>query len=262
MESPFTQDLLDEVPLQGGPLVRVIAQVRFPRVFDFEQPETLRLLRIGLADAYPVANVGKSAQITFGPEGVTQGEPQAVLRCQSIDGAWQVSITESFVSLDTGAYASRSDFSARLLSILQVVFASMTPPIIERIGVRYINRICAPDLREKLTRWIQPELHTGVSVPLGDAKLLHSFSESLFEYNDSRLFARWGWLPAGAVPDASVPPVGDVSWQLDLDAFSEGRFAPNAVTVAEETAKLAELGHRFFRRTTTKQLLDDLGGQR
>ena len=261
METPFTQELVHEVPLVGAPLVRVIGQVRFPKAFDFDQPETLKLLRVGLTDAYPVANVGKSAQITIGPEGVAQGQPQAVLRCQSADGSWQVSVTESFVSLDTGSYASRADFAQRFKSILQVVFAAISPPIIERIGVRYINRICALDLRAQLDRWVEPELHSGVSIPLGEATLVHSFSESLFEWNESRLLARWGWLPSGAVPDASVQPVETVSWQLDLDAFVEGRFPPDADTIGAKVVSLAESGHRFFRRATTQQLLVDLGGQ-
>ena len=85
--------------------------------------------------------------------------------------------------------------------------------------------------------------------------------QSLFEWDESRLLARWGWLPSGAVPDASVQPVDTVSWQLDLDAFSEGRFAPDTNTIAEKVGKLAESGHRFFRRATTQQLLIDLGGQ-
>ena len=261
METPFTQDLVDEVPLRGAPLVRVIGQVRFPKAFDFDHPETTKLLRVGLADAYPVANVGKSAQITIGPDGVTQGPPQAVLRCQSIDGSWQVSVTDTFVSLDTGAYSSRADFSSRFGGILRVVLAALSPAIVERIGVRYINRICADDLRAQLARWIEPELHSGVSIPVGEASLVHSFSESLFSWNDSRLLARWGWLPPGAVPDASVQPVQTVSWQLDLDSSSEGRFTPDADPIATTVEQLAEMGHRFFRRATTPQLLADLGGQ-
>ena len=264
MIAPFGRDEVEEVPLPQSPLVRAIGQVRYPQSFALGDTAKQADLRKGFSDKYPVVRKERQGALLIGPDGVRPSdETEDVFKFQSKDGLWQVTVTATFVSLDTGSYESRADFMNRFGSILRVVHAVLEPPIAERLGVRYINRIVDPNLLERLPTWVLPGLLGGLNLPLGSSpvRLLHTICESVFEDDENATLARWGLLPPGAVSDQSVLPVEAPSWQLDIDSFVSERmdFLPDSIQA--RAGSLASKNYRFFRSVTTDEFLRHCGGE-
>lgn len=263
MQSPFGDEPITEVPLPGAPLARVLAQVRFPRLSSMVGDNDLALqFAAAVRDDYPLFEEQRETTVVVTSEGVRSAPDDGrVWRLRSADEAWQVSFGETFMAVDTASYQSRDDFVARLASAVENFVEVVAPPFMERLGVRYINRIDDAPTLARLSQLVRPEVLGGVAVPLPGVALIHSMSESLYVLDAShRLQARWGLLPPGAVLDASTPPLPDPSWVLDVDSYREMRFGVDSTTVADAARTLADRAYRFFRWAVTGDFLSRYGG--
>jgi uncharacterized protein (TIGR04255 family) len=267
LTSPFGDDRVEELRLVDTPLVRVVAQVRFPRLSVLAAGDAgANAIAGALRDTYPLLNESREVAVTITPEGVSPAPGGGRLwQLRSSDLSWQVSFGPEFVSLDTSAYVSRDDFVARLETMLACFTEQVAPPFAERIGVRYINRI-QKDTLDQLKDLVRPEVFGGLGVPLPGVSLTHCLSDALYnmqpggtEVTDS-LRARWGLLPAGAVLDPLLPPDPAPSWVLDLDSFRVGKTSFGAKAVAADVRTLAERGYRYFRWVVTPAFLARYGG--
>lgn len=265
VESPFGNELVAEVPLTDAPLVRVLSQVRFPRLAALAAGEdTANAFAAAMGADYPILNEQREVSVTITPEGVTQAPGTArVWQLRSADEQWQVSFGDSFLTVDTAAYTSREDFAASVLNAWRCFVDVVRPPFVERVGVRYINRVADAATLNDLPTLVRPEALGGVMVALaGDVSLSHSMHEALYHLDERNgLQARWGVLPPGAVLDPTLPPVPETSWVLDLDAFRVGRNDVDPGQVGEHVEQLAERAYRYFRWVVTPEFLTRFGGE-
>lgn len=263
LESPFGSEPVDEVFLPRAPLVRVLSQVRFPKILALLTDEAVAPIQEALKGQYPVLRQEHTVGVLITPEGVTNHEQkETVWRFQSKTGDWQVSLGPTFVALDTDAYLSRGDFCSRLDQVLDVIARVAQPAIAERIGIRYFDRLDDPEQLGRLGALVRPEILGGLAIPLPDGVALgHTLSESLFALPDGQLLARWGLLPPGAVLDPTVPAVAGVSWVLDLDVFNAGRFDFDPAAIGATARRFADQAYRFFRWAVTDDFLRDAGGE-
>jgi len=133
-EHPFVGDVA-EVPLPAAPLVKVLAQVRYPRPAGFSAAESIEPAQRALAGRYPINREGQSRNLVITPEGVTeQPGGGSVWTLQDLTAAWQVTLAEQFVAIETSSYESRTDFCNRLEELLSVVAKTLRPPIYDRLG--------------------------------------------------------------------------------------------------------------------------------
>src|SRR5436190_3694501 len=69
-----------EIPLKDSPLVRVIAQVRFPQILSIRQPEFVAPFQEALRAKYPVGREEQTRAVLVGPGGIAPAKSQTAWR--------------------------------------------------------------------------------------------------------------------------------------------------------------------------------------
>jgi uncharacterized protein (TIGR04255 family) len=259
--TPF-EGLVPEIPLPSAPLVKVLAQLRYPRPLDFDVRTSIEAVRTALGPRYPVNRETRGTTVVLTPAGVTQQQsPDTNWIFEDIQAKWKITLGDQSVSIETTDYQSREDFCERLNGVIHVVAEALRPPVYDRLGVRYINRLEGIEFLKELAELVEPVALAGLVIPHDRGQLRHSLCDTLFVDNDAQLQVRWGWLPAGTTIDPTVPPPPVPYWLLDIDSFIE-KGAPFDVKVLDEqTVSLSERAHRFFRWTVTDKFITRFGGQ-
>lgn len=251
-----------EVPLSNAPLVRVIAQVRFPLVASVEERSFIAPFQEAIRAEYPVLRPEPSRSVVLGQQGVMDARANTVWRFHDASSAWRVTLAPDFLALETGQYTSRDDFLDRLRCVLDALVAHVNPNVIDRLGVRYIDRVTGHNLKD-LAQLVRPEVCGVLSTAMA-SRARHSISEAVFLLPDhsGHVMTRWGLVPArGTVDPAAVDPIDESSWLLDVDAF-EARTRPLDVEAALQQARgFAERIYSVFRWAVTDEFLRRYGGQ-
>jgi len=258
---PLTSDLPAELPLPSAPLVRVIAQVRFPQVLSIEKRDFVAPFQEAIRSQYPVLRAEHTQGLMVGPQGASPMSPQVIWRFVDEENNWRVSLAPDFTAIETTAYQSRADFFDRFQEIILALAEHVGPRVVDRIGVRYIDRITG-DSVSNINQLVRPEV-LGIVATEAAKHAQHTLSESVFMVPEpaAQLLARWGLLPKGGTVDpAAIEPLAEVSWILDLDMFrSESRaFAPDDVVAGARA--YAERIYAFFRWAVTEDFLRLYGG--
>ncbi len=259
IEDPFTEPSPDEVPLANAPLVRVIAQVRFPEILTIGQRDFVAPFQEAIRATYPVLRQEQIQAVLIGPGNAMQVKPQTAWRFGDAAGQWRVSLTPEFLALETTKYTSRADFFSRLHRIVTALGEHIEPSLVDRIGIRYIDRITGTAV-DDITSLVRPEVRGLAGTPIA-AHAAHFLSETMFNLADARVVARWGQLPAGATLDpAAIEPSQEKSWILDIDMSSTASFPFAVDQVVELGKKYAEQVYSFFRWAVTAEFLRRYGG--
>lgn len=249
-----------EVPLENAPLVRVIAQVRFPTILTIEQAAFVVPFQEAIRSTYPVLRQEQAQGVLVSPVGVTPVKPQTAWRFADVAGHWRVSLTPEFLAVETTKYTSRADFLARLRTVVAALDEHVEPKLIDRLGIRYIDRLTGPAVDE-IAKLVRSEVR-GITGTPAASHAAHALAETLFELDDARLVGRWGLLPAGTTVDpAAIEPAPDKSWILDLDMFSASPIPFTVDRVVEDGKRFAERIYTFFRWAVTDDFLRRYGGR-
>ncbi len=262
IQNPLTAPVPAEVPLTDAPLVRVIAQVRFPPILSLEKREFIAPFQEAIRGTYPVLRPEQAQGIMLGPHGVAPGPKQVAWRFGDVAGGWRVSVTPEFVAIETTSYTSRDDFLARLRFVLDAFAEHAEPALAQRMGIRYIDRITGDALAE-ISELVRPEVLGIVATPLSEQPR-HSLTETVFALPDSKeqLLARWGLVPAGGTVDPNaIEPIDEPSWVLDVDMFSsqERPFVPEEIVAT--VRRYSERLYTVFRWAVTDDFLRRYGGR-
>jgi len=183
-----------------------------------------------------------------------------VWRFSDILGQWRASLAAGFLALETTSYTSRSDFFARFESLVRAL-EDLEPQVVDRVGVRYIDRIVGKELAD-IAELVRPEVLGISGLPvIGHAQ--QSLSETVFNLDGAQVLARWGRLPANATVDPNaIEPIADPSWILDLDMFSNR--PPRAFTAEEVVSQAKAYSERLysvFRWVVKDEFLKRYGGK-
>lgn len=262
--APFGDEPLAEVPLENPPLVAVIAQVRFPPIASIAEQSFIGPFQEELRPTYPVLRPEREVRLAFTPDGpVPTPESNVVWRLTDIEQNWRVSLAPSFLSIDVDTYTSRKEFVARFRAALQALHNHIKPQLLDRLGVRYVDRIELSDDVARLHRLIRPEVLGAVGHDFGDATLSRSIADSEIRSTEGIMRARWGVLPAHTALDSfHGEPPATPSWLLDLDMFTSKGSRSFEVAEAAQLAELfAERIYRVFRWAVSDELLELFGAK-
>lgn len=260
MADPLVLPSPAEVPLTQAPLVRVIAQLRFPEILAVEQRDFVAPFQEALRDAYPVLRQEQTQAIMVTVGGVQPAKPQIAWRFGDIDNHWRVSLTPGFVSLETTKYTSRSNFFERLGTVVRALDEHVEPKLIDRLGVRYIARITGA-MVDDIAELVIPEVR-GILGTDAAKHAQHAMSETLFAVDDARILARWGRLPPGVTTDpAAIEPVAETSWILDLDVFGPSAMPFEASAIVAKATEFSARQYAIFRWAVTDEFLRRHGGE-
>jgi uncharacterized protein (TIGR04255 family) len=259
IDDPLVAPPPAEVPLANAPLVRVIAQVRFPLVVAVEQREFIAPFQEAVRAKYPVLRQEQTQGVLLSPAGVAPVPAQTAWRFSDVEGHWRVSLTPDFLALETTSYTSRSDFLSRLREVVAALDEHVEPKLVDRLGVRYVDRIVGDAVNE-IAKLVRPEVR-GIAGTAAGSHALHALSESMFALDGARVLARWGRLPAGSTVDpAAIEPTNELSWILDLDMFSASPVPFSVDRVIQDATRFAERIYTFFRWAVTNDFLRRYGG--
>jgi uncharacterized protein (TIGR04255 family) len=260
MDDPLVAPPPAEVPLKDAPLVRVIAQVRFPEILSIEQREFVAPFQEALRGTYPVLRQERIQGLVVTQAGVASAKPHVAWRFGDLDSGWRVSLTPEFLALEAMRYSSRIDFLGRLRAVVEALDRHVGPTLIDRLGIRYIDRITGAAV-EDIARLVRPEVR-GITGTIAASHAAHALSESMFELPGARVLARWGQVPADATVDpAAIEPLQEKSWILDLDMFSADPMPFGIDRVIKEAQGFAERIYTIFRWAVTDEFLRRYGGK-
>lgn len=259
LENPLRTAPPREVPLARAPLVRVIAQVRFPLVVAIEQRDFIAPFQESIRGRYPILRQQQIQGVLLGTTGLMPQPPQTAWRFSDDTQCWRISLTPEFLALETVAYASRSDFITRFRGAVSALAAHVNPKLIDRLGVRYVDRVAGDTLKD-IAALLNPEVRGILGTPIA-VDATHSICESMFLLDGDRMIARWGSLPPGATVDpAAIEPINEPSWILDLDMFSAAPTPFSVEQTVQDAARFAERIYTMFRWAVTDEFLRRFGG--
>jgi uncharacterized protein (TIGR04255 family) len=260
--NPLVEPPPSEVPLPDSPLIRVVAQIRFPLITSVEKQEFIAPFQEAIRKVYPVLRAEQSRSVVLGPQGVTETRSSIIWRFLDKSSTWRVSLAPEFLALETERYSSRNDFLQRLGVLMSALKEHVDPQVIDRLGIRYIDRITGENL-SRLPDLVRPEVAGILGASLMD-HVHHTISESVFTLpaGAGQVTTKWGLLPPnGTVDPAAVESIDEASWLLDIDAFQASTRELDIDAVLEQAKLLSERIYSVFRWVVTDEFLRCFGGQ-
>ena len=246
---PFAGPPVDTIPLEAPPLASVLVQARFSPVLEVSEEHLAGRVQKALRDAYPFLSAETELAITFsqGADGPPTPLPTRLWRFVSDDHAWRVTLASGFTSLETQAYAGHKDFFGRLLSVLTTVEEIVAPPAVERIGVRYTQRLTDPNDLARLPEFVRTEVLGACAVRDGDDSFSLCLTQAQTQFDDVTLSARWGLLAPNAGIDAVIAPLEQPNWLMDIDVYDERHEPFDPAVLADRALAHSRRQYQFFR---------------
>ena len=258
--TPMATEIPADVPMPKAPLVRVLAQIRFPPILSIGNESSVADFQEALRADYPYLRREEVGSFHIMP-GQSSNISRAViwrLSDRQEQAIWCVSLGVDFIALETSRYSSRDDFLGRLRAVLKSVETYFYPAEARRVGLRYINRL-EREAVERVSDLICPGVW-GIMQPSGGTPdslrnaTAHLMTQAQLLAVEGVIQGRWGSLTANATYDPDVlQPITEVSWVLDLDMF-----APNALPFRSEA--FAKRIYSVFRMMVTDNFLKFYGG--
>ncbi len=266
--TPLSAEIPAEVPLHNAPLVRVIAQVRFPPILAIHKTDGVADFQEALRGDYPHLQRNDVRNFELGADREPNISEAVIWRLA--DGpepaTWRVSLGMDFVALETSRYGSRNDFIARLGTVLASVETCFEPAEAQRLGLRYIDRL-EGEAVHRIGELVQPSVLGILKPGEGPPDVLrgataHLMTQAQFVAVEGTIQSRWGNLPANAThdPDA-LQPVGEPSWVLDLDMFALQALPFKSDELVGMTEAFAKRIYSVFRLMVTEEFLRFYGGR-
>lgn len=151
MPTPLALPDPSTVALAQAPLQSVVCQVRHERIGAVADGGLILTIREQL-DKYPhiVESAQQGLDLVFGPTGAALGGEgmQRGWRLLSSDRAWTVALLPDFFALECTGYTSWTEFRERMRDLAVAVLAHLEPTMELRIGLRYIDRISLPRIKD------------------------------------------------------------------------------------------------------------------
>lgn len=263
LSTPFGDEPLAEIHLASAPLVRVIAQLRFPQLASMADDTVAHAFAKKVSGDYPLFEEAREVSLLIAGATISQQEQMTsqVWRLQTADGNWLVTLGRSSLSLEALAYAGRRDFCDRLVQLADTFISKAAPPRFDRFGIRYINRVTNAETIADLPKLIRSEMMGTATLRLpDDVTIHHSLLEAQFDQGPHTMLVRCGVLPADATIDLAVPATGLPSWILDIDSAISGADVVVADKISSLAADLAERAYRFFRYAVNRDFLKAFEG--
>ncbi|WP_419944178.1 TIGR04255 family protein [Candidatus Poriferisodalis sp.] len=251
---PFGESV-ERVHLDRDPLVRVVAQVRFAPILSVREQSFVAPFQEAIRHAYPLVEKETQQEVALGASGALQMSDSALWRFWGVERNWQVTLAENFVSLACSDYSDRDDFLSRLADALNAVREHIRPGHISRVGVRYVDRLSGHEMLDRLPEFVRPELLGLSNAELGEGVTVRGMMQAEFSIHEVRLSGKWGHLPPGMTHDLSLDALDELSWILDLDAFTEVAEPFDSEACEAKAGRYADIVYGFFRWAVSDEFL-------
>lgn len=259
---PFFGKVPERVHLEAAPLVRVLAQVRFPRILKIADEAYIGDFQEAIRREYPnlEPEMVRGIHLDVNDNGISHRVQEAIVwRFLDKEKTHRVSLSQDFITLEAARYGTREDFLARFGALISALQKTICPSNATNIGFRYINRMSGDDALSRLPAVVRPEL-----LNVLQASFLPYVETSMTELSaatlEGRLLVRFGLAPAGFTHDPSTAPaVPERSWVLDVDSTLETDAEFEASALQERLESAAGRAYSFFRWSVQPAFLDQYG---
>lgn len=256
MENPLIRPTPKEIPLKSAPLVKVIAQLRFPIIASIENQGFIGSFQESIREDYPILR----PELEVSPRMPLGNFSSKIWRFIDEKKDWIVSLAQNFIAIETSHYTNRRDFLKRWEQVFTAATEYLRLKQYDRLGVRYIDRIEDGAVKD-IKKFIRPEA-LGIMNDFSEDQISRTFNEILFKMKDSQLLARWGKLAANSTFDpGAIEPKPKESWVLDLDMFRNTSEQLEVEKIIEESEFYTERIYSFFRWVVTDNFLKYYGGK-
>lgn len=260
-KSPFNPEHTPStILLVDPPLVRVLVQVRFAPVLAVSNESFVGSFQQALAERYPIGSSDFEFAMTLAASAEPPPSPTQtrLWRFASVDGSSRVTLATSFVSFETERYEGHEAFLAALSDALEAVEEHIKPAQVQRVGIRYLQRLADTDDLERLGEFFRPDILGVVASSNAAAHLDLCLTQARHSLDGMTLSARWGLLPDGVgldIGDAAPGP----SWVFDIDVFDEARSPFDPAEIVEKAKHYSRRQYQFFRWAVEPAFLERFG---
>jgi len=265
-DNPLFGEIPERVLLRNAPLVRVLGQVKFPRIAKIAEETYIADFQEAIRGEYPIFRnetiQGLDIAIA-GNEVKPRSVTSVIWRFFDAREALRVSLTSEAITLETADYVSRDDFMSRFRFILDKLVETIRPSLVQRVGFRYVDRLQDPSDLAELSDLIHAEL-LNVLQPRLVEHIDISMTEIKGTTKEGEIIARYGLAPPKFSHDPEMaPPVSTKSWVLDVDSYSTNCAGQGFDTqmLRTELDKVAARAYAFFRWSVTKKFLERFGAK-
>lgn len=252
----------EEIHLPQAPLVTVLCQVRFPEIVSIQKKQFIAGFQERVRGTYPLMHEDVLKTVALESVGTVATSDEVVWRFVDAPRNWRLTLTSTFLTLETRKYETRVHFIERFGEVVEALQTTLKPSHVTRLGMRYVDRVAIKDgvffdgmLRDEMK---------GVTGPAG-LSVIHSVSEIACKVQEGQMLARWGLLPARGSHDPDVlPPVQEASWFLDVDTSADHVSSPvsfDAAKIRADASALSMRSYSFFRWAVTDEFLKAFGGK-
>jgi uncharacterized protein (TIGR04255 family) len=263
-EDPFKGDIPQSIILKDAPLVRVLGQVRVPKIAKIGDEEYIANFQEELRRDYPhfTRDVMQGVELTMSDGSLEHTLIQSpVWRFFDPAKVIRISLTQDAITLETTSYVSRTDFLDRFKFILDCFQNTIQPGSVSRVGFRYVDRLQGEDMLASLGKFIQPEL-LGILTPELVSSIDFSLQEVTGKTREGIMIAKFGLAPKNFSHEPEMAtPVNELSWVLDVDSYSTDCEGQNFDTseLYLELGKVADRAYAFFRWSVKNEFLERFG---
>lgn len=243
--------------LLHSPLELVVCQVRHERNLAVSDAKIYLQVKDKLGDTYPFADPVSTTSLNI--SGNTSGDFSSTAQNEtgwkltSPDNFYTITIMPEFFTLETRAYSTWEDFSARLSEIVKIANDVYQPGMEVRLGLRFIDRIIKPQVYspQEWKGWISdsllgPVLDENLGPAIQNIQQVIQFDGN----NNQQVILRHGIIRPENSPRAS--------WQylLDYDCFRAMGLPFSADSVCAGADQLHLLALSIFQASITPELFE------
>lgn len=155
-ESPFSGPVPDSVPLPQTPLTGVLVQIVFPEILSIVKADRVADFQDKIRADYPLNQQDQNLVLQLTADGAKSTQTP---NWRFFDAAseWRISLTTTFLAIETRVYRSREDLTDRVGAVANALQGTIKPGIMTRIGVRYVDRVHGDSL-SRLGQLVRPEV--------------------------------------------------------------------------------------------------------
>lgn len=237
--------------LTRPPLELVVAQVRhepLPAVLDASR---VLSLQEAIGDGFVKLEPANANEIALDERSVSvQAKP--AWRLSTADGHWVISLNPDSFTLEATRYTTWTEFKRRFYNLVDVIGADLQPKLMQRLGLRYIDRIVRPS-SGKPAEWV------GFVAPAflglaGDPTLGGTVS-AFQSVHELRVGENVALVRGSCAPDTT--PAG-YSMLLDTDCGTDRAQAFSKSSIERSLDELHTLNLQIFQTALTEKLYSEL----
>ena len=260
-ENPFSGPVPDTVSLPNTPLTGVLVQIVFPEILSIAKADQVADFQQLIRADYPLNQQDQNLVLQLTPDGA---KPSQMPNWRFFDARsqWRISLTTSFLAIETRAYDSRQDLAERVRMVAHALCETIKPSIMTRVGVRYVDRVHGAPFTD-IETYVRPEV-LGLYTAAHRADIDRTLSEISGDTDVGPMTSRWGFMPKNQTHEPDLmPAITKPSWFLDIDVYQQFTQPEvfNSNDIQERTMALATRAYGFFRWVVNEDFLRTHGGQ-